>query len=113
MARIDMTGLMYGVGVGVVDEVLERMDVKAGRTENLKSYRDYFRMFGVGGGLAGQIFGIMPAQAKTLADACTPLLTKSVAKMVWKETAPTGVPMMRYSSPTKAYQPIFPKPRLI
>lgn len=83
MANISMTKVAISVGVGAVDEILEVWDEKSGRTGSFKTFRDYGRiaMPVVGYGL--QLF--MPRYAnlgETLAVASTPLLVKSIARIV-------------------------------
>ncbi|MHB8084325.1 MAG: hypothetical protein ACYDHZ_00670 [Dehalococcoidia bacterium] len=75
------------VGVGVIDEVLERGDTKAGRTAFFKKYTDIERIALAGIGYGLQVF--MPRYAsmgEALALSSTPLLVKSIAGVVAKTT---------------------------
>lgn len=80
---IAMDRTLTSVGVGVLDEVLEWWDEKAGRTESFKTYKDIGRLVVAGIGYGLQVF--MPKQARlgeTLALSATPLLVKSIAKPI-------------------------------
>ncbi len=87
MRKLNLTRMAIAVGVGAIDEVLERQDTKAGRTGNFKTWKDYGRIALPVLGIAAQL--MMPKYAgigETVAVASLPLLTKSVASMAMKST---------------------------
>ena len=78
---IDIGKSLVSVGIGVVDEVLERQDALNDRTESFKTWSDIGRLVGAAAGYGIQAF--MPRQEKwgeALALSATPLLVKSIAK---------------------------------
>lgn len=84
--------------VGVLDEALERMDAKAGRVGNFKTYRDYARIgLPVLGLAAGYLSPKWAALGDTVATASIPLLVKSVAQVV--VPAGTATMVSRVSRP--------------
>ena len=86
MANIDLTKVGIAVGIGAVDEVLERQDDSKGRTD-FKRWSNWARILLAVGGWG--MVAVGPSQyagwAETAAIAATPLLTKGVAKVVVKE----------------------------
>lgn len=91
-------------GVGVVDEVAERNDKTAGRTESFKNATDIYRTAAVVIGYGLQVF--MPKYASfgdTLATAATPLFVKSLAKPVMGAVSGNSAPAAeRYFAPRRA-----------
>ena len=86
MAAINLMNAGISVGVGVVDEVLERMDAAAGRTAVLQKWSDYARLLGVLGGYSMVVFGRgqLSSMGETIATSMTPLLVKTLAKAAIK-----------------------------
>jgi hypothetical protein len=92
MANIDLMKVGIAVGVGAVDELLERQDDTKGRVD-YKRWSNWERLALALGGWA--MVAIGPSQyaswSETAAIAATPLLTKGIAKVVLKPGAgPTG-----------------------
>lgn len=91
MRKLNLTRMAIAIGVGAIDEVLERQDAKAGRTATFRTWRDYGRIGLPVIGIAAQL--MMPKYAgigETVAVASLPLLTKSVAAMAMKSTTSMG-----------------------
>lgn len=87
MAKLNVTRIAVAAGVGVVDELLERNDVKNGRTGAFKTWSDYGRIVMPVAGAALQMF--MPKYAgigETVLIASTSLLVKSIAKAAMPAT---------------------------
>lgn len=82
MRAIDIKGVVWGAGVGVADSVLEMQDEKAGRAQAFRTWSQYFQLLGVLGGLAGQALGFQADHARSLTNAATPLLTKSIVSYI-------------------------------
>lgn len=93
MANIDLSkvGIILpkvgiSVGIGVIDEVLERQDDSKGRTD-FKRWSNWARLLLAVGGWG--MVAVGPSQyatwAETTAIAATPLLTKGVAKVAMKQ----------------------------
>ena len=82
MARINYMNLVVGVGVGAVDEVLERKDKTDKKTGPFKGWRDYGRLGLTVAGLAGQMFDFFPSIAEPLAQSEITRLTKSLAQQL-------------------------------
>ena len=83
MAQINLTKVGVGIGVGVVDDVLEDQDRQNGRTRPFERWTDWGRLIAVAGGHALGMF--MPRQfnlGETIATAATPLATKTVISAV-------------------------------
>lgn len=86
MARINMVSVGVAVGVGAVDQFLEKQDNEKGRT-SFKRWSSLARLAGSLGGYAMQLFDFYPELGRDLAQSVTPLLTKTV----WAEVeARTG-----------------------
>jgi len=94
-----LTKVGISVGVGMLDEVLERQDDTKGRTE-YKRWSNWARLLLAVGGWG--MVAVGPSQyanwAETAAIAATPLLTKGVAKVVMKEAGQTGRAQAQYGS---------------
>lgn len=87
MAKLNVTRIAIAAGVGAVDEMLERSDVKAAR-EGTKSWAFMYRVAAVAAGFGLQMF--MPKYGgigETAAISATPLLVKSIAKIAMAPTA--------------------------
>jgi len=70
-------------GVGVVDEVMEWWDEKAGRTEPFRNAKDITRLALVGVGTGIEIFWPKFSRwGSIMSDGAIPLLVKSIAKPV-------------------------------
>lgn len=118
--RINITKMAVAAGVGGLDEFLEMQDASATtpRTGFFKTWRDYGRIGMVGIGLAAQAF--MPKYAalgETIAVAATPLLMKSIIKMVRKVeyAQPAAVRQLQYrpiSRPVSGRVPEFDSTRI-
>lgn len=83
---INLTKAFTAVGVGVIDDVLERNDNKEGRTGIQKRWSDWARIGLVVGGYGVTYF--MPRYAdigETVALASTPLLVKTIAREVMSD----------------------------
>ena len=118
---MELEGKAIGILLGGVDEFLERSDKKAvpARTEPLKNWKDYGRIGMTAFGLGLEAF--MPKYArwgKTLGEVGLAFLTKSVSKVIIKETtaaAPAvtyigrreGVPVSHSAPVSRSYQPEF------
>lgn len=115
--RIELTHVLVGVGVGGLDEVLERQDADNGRTETIKKWSTWSRAGLVALGFLGQAMDIMPREAAAVAQSELPLLTKTALAEVWKKKvvasganrflgtpAPVGTPASRIG---RSYQPEF------
>lgn len=91
MANIDLMKVGIAVGVGAVDELLERQDDTKGRVD-YKRWSNWFRLAAALGGFAMEAIG--PSQyaswSGTAAIAATPLLVKGVSKVVLKPGAGAG-----------------------
>lgn len=78
-----MKEILTGVGVGIVDEVAEWGDTKKGYTNTFRNFTDIYRAVAVVGGSVLSMF--MPRYAgigEDIAQAATPLLTKSVVSAI-------------------------------
>lgn len=83
MAQINLVKVGVGIGVGVVDDVLEDQDRKNGRTRPFERWTDWGRILAVAGGHA--LGMVMPRQfqlGEAIALAATPLATKTVISAV-------------------------------
>lgn len=89
MRAIDISGVAWGAGVGVADEAAIWQDEKAGRVAAFKTWSDYLRIGGVLAGLAGQAFGFQANHAKSLTNAMTPLLTKTIVSYIRSRSGTT------------------------
>ena len=92
MAKLNVTRIAIAAGVGVVDELLERQDVKAVRT-GAKGWSFMYRVAAVAGGFGLQMF--MPKYGgigETVALSATPLMVKSIASLAMPVA---GRPMTR------------------
>jgi hypothetical protein len=113
---IDTTKTIISVGVGVIDEVLERNDATEHRTEPFRTATDIGRLVLAGIGYATQLW--MPRYAsmgEALALSATPLLVKSIAKPVMaaveQKTTSTFVP--RTMVPGRSTKPEFGDVKLV
>lgn len=80
-----VSGVKVGiaVGVGIIDEIVEEWDAKAGRTEPFRKATDWARLALAGIGYLTQTFAPKyGAIGEGLALSSTPLLVKSIAKSV-------------------------------
>lgn len=118
MRKLNLTRMAIAIGVGAIDEVLERQDARAGRTGNFKTWKDYGRVALPVLGIAAQLF--MPKYGgigETVAVASLPLLTKSIASTAMKSTTSTragrAYPRLAPSSPFGARSPEFDNVRLV
>jgi hypothetical protein len=104
MRKLNLTRMAIAIGVGAIDEVLERQDTSAGRTGAFRTWRDYGRIGLPVIGIAAQL--MMPKYAgigETVAVASLPLLTKSIAAVAMKKTTSFG--------PSRAYPRMAPTGR--
>lgn len=83
MATINITKAVTAVGVGVVDDVLERMDDGANRA-GFQRWSVWARLLAVAGGHLATMMGRgqMATTGETVATSATPLLYKNIASMV-------------------------------
>ncbi len=103
MAKINYKNIVVGVVVGGVDEFLERNDTTNGRADNTKKWQFWGQVGMVGLGLAAQLWGFMDAYGEPVAQSATPLLTKSLSKMLIKP----GITAAASSNIAKRYaQPV-------
>ena len=80
---INTTKALIAVGVGGADEALAYWDEQAGRTENFKTASDIGRLLAALVGYGLQAFSPRyAAMGETVATASTPLLVKSIVKVV-------------------------------
>jgi len=113
--RIELTSVIVGVGVGVVDELAERNDAEKGRTETTKKWTTWTRFGLLALGYAGQAMNFMPDYASALAQSQLPLATKAAMGVVMKPRISAGAGMGRFAgmkSPvgapiSRSYQPEF------
>ena len=84
MAAINLIPKLTAAGVGAVDELLEELDERAGRTAGLKMWANYYRAGGVFLSFLGEIWG-RGTLGNLSRDASGPLITllvKSIGKPV-------------------------------
>ena len=114
--RIDIGNIIVGVGAGVVDEVLEWQDEKAGRTEPLKTWTDWGRIGLCAIGYLGQALNFFPRITAPLAQSEVTLATKSVSAIIRQKVGTTAAMVSRPRSPAspspsgrvgRSYQPEF------
>lgn len=86
---VEITGKIIALGLGGLDELLERADAKAvpARTEPLKTWQDFGRIGMVVVGIGTEMF--MPKYARmaeTVGEVGVAFLGKSLSKVLFKET---------------------------
>ena len=112
---IDMKAKGVAVGVGVLDQYMEKLDAEKGRTEAWKTWKDYVRIAGAIGSLAGEMMmgGTIGGLCRDASSSFLTLITKSVMREVLKpKTTAKATTMYAPAGPVRAYQPVFPKPEL-
>ncbi len=116
MARVTIVPKLEGLGVGVLDEFLEKKDVEAARTDIWKKWSTWERLVLLAGGAVAEYMGFYPQYTEPLATAGATLVGKTAMNWIQSQTgspAAAQVMVTRARAPvqrttvTRTYEPEF------